>query len=140
MNTNLADFTSRFTSPTLQAKITDMANNTDVLALVAYRDEGGVLKVSAFTELWEEPDPEWVAIYCKHPLQSTTMEKSKTQQALELIEQGMSQYAVAKQLGITQSGISRARNRRLDKTICPCCAQVIRDGFEINKAVLKTSE
>jgi predicted transcriptional regulator len=63
--------------------------------------------------------------------------KSKTMQALDLVKEGMSAYAAAKQLGISQTAISRALSRREDKEICPCCGQVVREGFKVNKSILK---
>lgn len=65
------------------------------------------------------------------------MTKSKTQGALELIEKGMTPYAAAQEVGISPSTVYRALGRRQDKTVCPCCGQVVREGFEINRAVLK---
>lgn len=63
--------------------------------------------------------------------------KSKTMQALDLVKEGMSAYAAAKQLGISQTAISRALSRREDKEICPCCGQVVREGYSVDKAKLK---
>lgn len=65
------------------------------------------------------------------------MTKSKTQSALELIEKGMTPYAAALEAGISPSTVYRALGRRQDKKICPCCGQVVREGFEINQTLLK---
>ncbi|MGB4467390.1 MAG: helix-turn-helix domain-containing protein [Azovibrio sp.] len=65
------------------------------------------------------------------------MTKSKTQAALELIDNGMTPYAAAQEMGIDPSTVYRAMGRRQDKDVCPSCGQVVREGFEINRAVLK---
>ncbi len=67
------------------------------------------------------------------------MSKSKTQGALALIEKGMTPYAAAQEMGIAPSTVYRALGRRQNKDVCPCCGQVVREGFEINRAVLKKS-
>jgi predicted transcriptional regulator len=66
-------------------------------------------------------------------------ELSKTQQAVALVDGGMSAYAAAQKLEISASAISRALARReaAKGRICPCCSQVVRAGFKVNKAVLK---
>ncbi len=58
------------------------------------------------------------------------MTKSKTQGALELIEKGTTPYAAAQKMGISPSTVYRAMVRRQDKNVCPCCGQVVREGFE----------
>ena len=65
------------------------------------------------------------------------MEKSKTQQALDLVRQGMMPYAAAQQAGVSPSVVYVAIKRQQDKTLCPCCGQVVREGFQINHDVLK---
>ena len=68
------------------------------------------------------------------------MEKSKTQQALDLVRQGETPYAAARQAGISPSVVYVAIKRQQDKTLCPCCGQVVREGFQINPDVLKDQE
>lgn len=68
------------------------------------------------------------------------MEKSKTQQALDLVRQGMTPYAAAQQAGVSPSVVYVAIKRQQDKTLCPCCGQVVRDGFQINSDVLKNPD
>lgn len=68
------------------------------------------------------------------------MTKSKTQGALELIEKGTTPYAAAQKMGTSPSTVYRAMGRRQDKNVCPCCGQVVREGFEIDRAVLKTQD
>lgn len=65
------------------------------------------------------------------------MEKSKTQQALDLVRQGVTPYAAAQQAGVSPSVVYVAIKRQQDKTLCPCCGQVVREGFQINPDVLK---
>lgn len=68
------------------------------------------------------------------------MTKSKTQAALDLIDKGKTPYAAAQEMGIAPSTVYRALGRRQDKDVCPCCGQVVRDGFEINWAVLRAGK
>lgn len=68
------------------------------------------------------------------------MTKSKTQEALELIQKGASPYSAAQEVGISPSAVYRALGRRQDKDVCPCCGQVVREGFQINRDVLKDRE
>lgn len=82
----------------------------------------------------------FTAHYCTAmpaPATLADMPKSKTMQAVALVEAGMSAYAAAKKLGINPSAVSRALSRREDKTICPCCGQVVREGFKVDRAVVK---
>lgn len=54
---------------------------------------------------------------------------SKTQEAIKLVEGGMTAYAAAKKVGINESAVSKGLQRKrsnLDRR-CPCCEQVIRD-------------
>ena len=76
-----------------------------------------------------------VAHYC--PLMPPSanvdpMAKSKTMQALDMVLiDGMTAYAAAKKVGINPSAVTRAIQRREDKKICPCCGQVVREGFKV---------
>lgn len=65
------------------------------------------------------------------------MEKSKTQQAIQLVTQGMTPYAAAQQIGIATSTLYTALKRRQRRNLCPCCGQVVREGFEIDSAAVK---
>ena len=68
---------------------------------------------------------------------------SKTQEALALYDcGGMSIHAAARAAGIKAPTLHAAIKRReaqraAGKGTCPCCGQVVRDGFAINQAVLK---
>jgi DNA-binding CsgD family transcriptional regulator len=62
---------------------------------------------------------------------------SKTQQALALVRGGKSVKEAAQEVGIAEATIYIAINRTKGKEQCPCCGQVVREGFEINRDVLK---
>jgi hypothetical protein len=67
------------------------------------------------------------------------MSKSKTQQALDLMRDnpGMTAYEAAAKVGIGNAAVYQAMRRTVGKTLCPCCGQVVRDGFEVDRTVLK---
>lgn len=67
------------------------------------------------------------------------MTKSRTQQAIELLKENpdMTPYEAAAKVGVGNAAVYQALRRTKGKEICPCCGQVVRDGFEINRAVLK---
>jgi len=62
---------------------------------------------------------------------------SKTQQALKFVAQGIAVKAAAEQAGVAESTLRVAIGRAKGKEQCPCCGQVVREGFEINRDVLK---
>ena len=63
---------------------------------------------------------------------------SKTQQALALMESaGIGQSEAARRVGIKSGTVASAVMRMKGKSVCPCCGQVVRAGFEINTDVLK---
>jgi hypothetical protein len=66
------------------------------------------------------------------------MTKSKTQQALELLRQNpeLKPYQAAEQVGIQNAAVYQALQRTKGKELCPCCGQVVREGFELNRTVL----
>ena len=66
------------------------------------------------------------------------MALSKTQQALRLASQGVPIKAAAQQAGVAESTLRMAIGRTKGKEQCPCCGQVVRQGFEIDSSVLKT--
>ncbi|WP_025915587.1 hypothetical protein [Herminiimonas sp. CN] len=70
------------------------------------------------------------------------MAKSKTQQALELLKEnpGMTPYEAAAKVGVGNAAVYQALRRTKDKEVCPCCGQVVREGFEIDRAVLKAGK
>lgn len=70
------------------------------------------------------------------------MAKSKTQQALELLKEnpGMTPYEAAAKVGVGNAAVYQALRRTKDKEVCPCCGQVVREGFEIDRTVLKAGK
>ncbi len=64
---------------------------------------------------------------------------SKTQQALKMVAQGVAVKAAAEQAGIAESTLRMAIGRTKGKAQCPCCGQVVRAGFELDRSVLKES-
>lgn len=62
---------------------------------------------------------------------------SKTQQALALVRAGKSVKEAAQEVGIADATVYIAINRTKGKEVCPCCGQVVREGFEIDRDVLK---
>ena len=61
---------------------------------------------------------------------------SKTDQALKLVDEGLTPYAAAKQVGITPTTVYVAMQRRKGKEKCPCCGTIV-PGDQINRKVLK---
>lgn len=59
--------------------------------------------------------------------------QSKTMQALDRVNAGESVAAVARDIGISTTAIYAAQRRRAGKPICPCCGQVVRDGFSVKR-------
>ena len=139
---DLDDFLAQF-KDTLQHKLRDYAAKPEVLALVAW-DNAGTLSASAFTSLPDSWPETAVSVYCKQPLQlepedeEDDMALSKTMRALALVEdQGLTPYAAAVKVGISKTAVYRALARREGKKTCPCCGQVVRDGFKVDRSVLK---
>lgn len=66
---------------------------------------------------------------------------SKTQQALALMEsENIGASEAARRMGIKAGTVLSAVMRMKGKPICPCCGQVVREGFEIDHGVLKDPE
>jgi DNA-binding CsgD family transcriptional regulator len=62
---------------------------------------------------------------------------SKTQTALALVKDGVAVKAAAERAGIAESTLRMAIGRTKGKIQCPCCGQVVREGFEVDRDVLK---
>jgi len=123
-------------SDNMRHKLRVTADRDDVKFILACKTDGK-LTASAYTRQ-PKPWPNYaVAVWCRHPV-TDAGSKSKTQQAVELVEKrGLTPHAAAKQLGLSASAVYRALDRVQERTICPCCRQVVRDGFEIDESVLK---
>ncbi len=65
------------------------------------------------------------------------MALSKTQQALRYVAEGTAIREAAAKAGIAESTLRMAIGRTKGKDLCPCCGQVVREGFEIAPSVLK---
>ena len=65
---------------------------------------------------------------------------SKTQSALALVRDGKSVKDAASAAGVSEATVYIALNRLKGKTLCPCCGQVVREGFEIDRGVLKSGK
>ncbi len=68
---------------------------------------------------------------------------SKTQEAIALVNQGMTPFAAAKQVGLSANTLYVALKRQREKQgieACPCCGQVVREGFEVDHSVLKDKQ
>jgi len=133
----LEEFVAQF-PPTMAVKLREAALRPDVAALARVMVHGR-FTAEAFTEVPTEWPFVTHSIYCKDVLTPEDDDvKSKTMQAIDLVlNEGLSQYAAAQQMGISQAAVSRAFSRREDKVICPCCQQVVREGYTIDKTVLK---
>lgn len=135
---NLEEFLDLSWSDNMRHKLRVTADRDDVRYLVAAKTDG---KLTA--SIYTRRPPTWpaqtVALFCKQKLQETAeVAKSKTMQAMGLVkDEGLSAYAAAKRLGISPSAVTRALQRREDKEVCPCCGQVVRDGYAVDALVLK---
>ena len=65
------------------------------------------------------------------------MALSRTQQALAYVAQGMKIKDAADKAEVAESTLRMAIGRQKGKEVCPCCQQIVRKGFEINREVLK---
>ena len=59
------------------------------------------------------------------------MNLSKTQRALALIGQGKALEDAAKESGAALSTIRVALWKQKGRQVCPCCGQIVREGFEV---------
>lgn len=103
------------------------ADRDNVMALSAH-DKNGKLSAQAWESLPETWPDGTLGIWLKE----CKPKRSRTMQAVDLVlNEGLSVYAAAKAVNVHQSAVHRAIQRRSDKNLCPCCRQVIRDGFDL---------
>lgn len=134
---DLKQFLALSWSPAQLGAIQDRAARPDIQALVAW-DNAGRLSCSAYTGEPSEYPARAVAIWRRTNQSAGTAVRSKTMQALDLIlQEGLTPYAAAQRMNVHPSAVYRALDRAQQKTICPCCKQVVREGFEIDRSVLK---
>lgn len=107
----------------MKNKLIETSDKPDVLYIAAFKN-GDKLSASAFSEKPEEWPENTIAIWERNTVRGD-IKKSKTMEALDLVDQGMTRYAAAKQIGISESAVHRAWHRRQGKTICPTCNQII---------------
>lgn len=69
------------------------------------------------------------------------MVKSKTQQALDLVDEGVTPFAAAHQIGVAPSTVYIAIKRRKHSgRRCPCCNQALRPGFDVTATAIAKAE
>lgn len=121
---------------TMRHKLRVMAERDDVRYLVAW-DNAGRLSASAYTEKPDKwPDTVW-RVWEKRTEAAAV--KSKTQQAVALVRKGeLTPHAAARQLGLHPSAVYRAMIRAKTRPLCPCCGQVVREGFAVDPSALRS--
>lgn len=62
---------------------------------------------------------------------------SRTLQAVRRVQAGETVRTVARDLDISESAIYAQLKREQAATRCPCCGQVVREGYKIDRSVLK---
>ena len=117
-------------SDNVRQKLRVMSDRDDLRYLVAW-DNAGKVSCSAFTEKPSDWPDNTLAIWSKRgddPRPGAVVQAaSKTMQAVALVlDEGLTVYAAAKQVGVNDSAVHRALKRREGKAICECCGQVIR--------------
>jgi DNA-binding CsgD family transcriptional regulator len=61
-------------------------------------------------------------------------------QAVQRVQAGETVREVARDLDISESAIYAQIKREQGKTRCPCCGQVVREGYKIDRSVLKSQQ
>lgn len=114
-------------SDNVRGKLRITSDRDDLRYLVAW-DNAGKVSCSAFIEKPAAWPDNAIALWSKRGDDPTAPAvKSRTMQALGLVlDDGLTVYAAAKQIGVNESAVHRALTRRKDKDICPCCNQVVR--------------
>ena len=129
-------------SPGIKAKLQAAVEDDSIVALSAYEKPSGELGARAWSAI-PTPWPDGTsAIYRKPVLEQATgiEHKSRTMQAVDLVvSQGLTVYAASKQVKVNAAAVHRALARREGREVCPCCQQVVREGFTIDRTVLKAA-
>lgn len=132
----LADFLALAWSDPVRAKLKKVAWEPETNFLLAIQRDDR-LTATMFTQLPRQLPAGVVAIWRKDPLQDAV--KSKTQQAVDLVlKDGMTPHAAAALMKVHSSAVYRALQRAQEKPLCPCCGQVVREGFTVDRSLLKT--
>lgn len=124
---NFDDFLDLGFSDNLRHVLRVTADRDNVMALSAH-DKNGKLSAQAWVSLPEVWPDGTLGIWLKE----CKPKRSRTMQAVDLVlNEGLSVYAAAKAVNVHQSAVHRALARRNDKQICPCCGQVLREGYSV---------
>lgn len=112
------------------AKLINIHKQDDIVALSA--TDVGDSKL--FVHAWNKIPKPWLAgtafVYSKVPLHSHgPMKNTKTAQAMALVEQGLTVYAAAKQVGVDHGSVYRAIAKAKQRGTCPHCGQILPPGF-----------
>ena len=67
------------------------------------------------------------------------MALSKTQHAIRLVLEGAPQRTAAEVAGVSETTLRIAIAKNRNKLLCPCCHQVVREGFDIDYDTLNHS-
>lgn len=62
---------------------------------------------------------------------------SRTAQAVRRVQAGEAVRDVARDLDISAAAIYAQIKREQGRERCPCCDQVVRDGYKVDRSVLK---
>lgn len=135
---NFREFTEDYAwSEAVRYKLQTMVLREDLKYLVAWNN-AGKLSAAAYTGRPLDWPDDIIAVWAKDGDDPFAETKSKTMQAVDLVlKDGYTAYAAAKEVGINASAVHRALKRREERLICPCCNQVVQEGFYINREVLK---
>lgn len=63
---------------------------------------------------------------------------SKTMQAVRRVQAGETVREAARALDISESAIYAQIKREKDRPRCPCCGQVVKEGFKIDRTMVKS--
>ena len=102
-------------------KLRDKAFDPATRAISATRADG---RLSA--TVWAQCPDAWPAGTIAVWEKTAATPKSRTAQAVALVDQGVLAAHAAKMLGIDQSAVSRALSRRAHQRRCPVCQQAIK--------------
>lgn len=104
------------------------ADRDDLKALTAHRKDDK-LTAQAWTRIPRRWPEDALGLWLKRPPLSG---RSRTMRAVDLVlSEGLTVYAAAKRAKVHQSAVHRAIQRRSDKDLCPCCGQVLREGYSV---------
>lgn len=134
-------------SPGVREKVRAAAADPTVDAIAAYRKgsgyelriyrDGAPLNPGAVA-LWRPEPPAPPAPPVSPATGTLDAVKSRTMQALDLIlRDGLTPYAAAQATGIDPSAVYRALARQAGRDRCPCCGQLVREGYTVDRSVLR---